>query len=151
MIVRGPGVALVRWSGGRRAVGAAGCVLAASLLVGCGANGPELAPLSGTISLDGQPLPHGLVQFVPASGAGPAAVGSIAAGRFTAETGGRRGAVPGRYLVRVEARAKPVDETDTLPKSLVPARYGDPATSGIVAEVVVGQDNVVDITLGGAR
>lgn len=126
-------------------------VAAAVLLIGCSRTAPDLAPLSGTVVLDGRPLERGLVQFVPESGTGPAAVGSIAGGRFVAETAGQRGAMPGRYRVRIEARALPVDETDTLPKSLIPARYGNPSTSGIGYVVVASQDNVVEIALQGAR
>jgi hypothetical protein len=114
---------------------------------GCGVSGPALAPLTGTVSLDGEPLKHGLVQFVPESGAGPAAVGNIVGGRFVAETAGRRGAMPGRYRVRIESRAMPADETDTLPKSLVAERYGNAATSGIVYDVTLDRDNVFDIAL----
>src|SRR5690606_23808547 len=38
------------------------------LLAGCGgADGPELASVSGTVTLNGQPLPHAVVQFQPTS------------------------------------------------------------------------------------
>lgn len=136
---------------GDRAWAFSSALVALVAVVGCGHGGPDLAPLSGTVLLDGRPLERGIVQFVPESGTGPAAVGSIAEGRFVAETAGRRGARPGRYRVRIEARALPVDETDTLPKSLIPARYGNPSTSGIGYDVVASQDNVVEIALQGAR
>jgi len=147
-----------RWherTGGPDAAGPARAVavtaVALIILGGCGTGGPDLAPLSGTVSLDGRPLEQGLVQFVPETGTGPAAVGSITGGRFVAETAGRSGARPGRYRVRIESRAPPADETDTLPRSLVPERYGNPATSGIVYAVEAGRENEVEIALQGSR
>jgi hypothetical protein len=114
---------------------------------GCGGDGPSLAPLSGTVSVAGQPLASGLVQFVPEAPTGPPAVGSVEAGRFTARTAGRAGAVPGRYRIRVEARMAAADETDTLPRSLVAGKYLDPSRSGLTCEVIAGQDNVLELTL----
>jgi hypothetical protein len=38
-------------------------VLAASLLLGCGASGPKVYPVSGTVTLDGKPLPDGVIYF----------------------------------------------------------------------------------------
>ena len=136
---------------GDRAWAFSAALVALASVVGCGRDGPDLAPLSGRVSLDGQPLEYGLVQFVPESGTGPAAVGSIAGGRFVAETAGRSGAIPGRYRVRIEARAPATDETDTLPKSLIPSRYETPTTSGLLYDVVAGQENDFDITLQGSR
>jgi hypothetical protein len=101
--------------------------------------------------VDGRPLAEGLVQFVPESPSGPAAVGSIEGGRFTALTGGRSGAVPGRYRIRVEARMTAVDETDTLPKPLVAQKYLDPVRSGLTCEVVAGQANEVELKLVGGK
>lgn len=119
--------------------------------IGCSPSGPPLAPLAGSVQVDGSPLAEGMLQFVPETGGGPAAVAAVEGGRFTAETAGRRGAVPGRYRIRVEARVAASDETDTLPKSLVAAKYLDPGRSGLMCEVVAGQDNLIDLSLESGR
>jgi len=114
---------------------------------GCGGTEERLTPLYGTISLDGRPLANGLVQFVPEEPASRTSVASVSAGCFTAMTGGRAGVVPGRYRIRVEARAEPVDETDTLPRSLLPERYSDAAQSGLSCEVIAGRPHTIDLQL----
>jgi len=119
--------------------------LAAS--AGCGDSGPDLVPLTGTVTVGGRPLERGMVQLVPEDPRGSAAVGSVAAGRFVALTADRPGVVPGRYRIRIDARAEPKDETDTLPKPLVPLRYFDAATSGLSCEAIAGRDNAVELNL----
>ena len=118
--------------------------LLAATVAGCGWSGSPLVPLSGTVSLDGQPLARGMIQFEPEATTGSTAVASVANGRFSATTGGRPGIAPGRYKVRIDARAEPADETDTLPRSVIAAKYADAATSGLGCEIAVGRENVVD-------
>ena len=133
--------------------------LSAALLattVGCTRTSdlPPRAAVSGLVSLDGQPLTTGTVQFVPESpnnGVRPTATGSIAAdGRFTLSTdrqaGGGDGAVLGWHQVRVIAIKPPVKETDP-PRSLIPARYGDATKSGLRFEVQPVEQNVIDLVL----
>jgi len=122
-------------------------VLIGLAAAGCGEAGPSLAPLAGTCTVDGRPLSAGLLQFLPEAAGTPAAVAVVEAGRFTAATAGRPGAVPGRYRIRVEARNPPRDETDTLPASLVAEKYSNAESSGLSCEVIAGRENLVEFQL----
>lgn len=124
-------------------------------LAGCGRGGaklPPLAPVSGKVTLDRNPLPRGVVQFIPDESKGtkgPPAVGTIGSdGRFTLTTAGARGAVIGHHKVRIESRrrAKRPEEEGTQP-SLIPEKYGNPDTSGLSFEVKAGQNNEFNIEL----
>jgi len=53
------------------------------MLAGCG--GSELATVSGTVTLDGQPLKEGSMRFVPADGKAPTEAAMIHDGKFTAQ------------------------------------------------------------------
>ena len=84
-------------------------LLASVLASGCG-HRPDLPPMakvSGTVTLDGEPLPHGMVQFVPDGSQGtegPTGVGRIdEKGRFTITTSGVKGAVVGHHKIRVKS------------------------------------------------
>jgi hypothetical protein len=103
--------------------------------------------VSGTVTLDGEPLTNGLVSFHPV-GKGPISTSRLdASGTFSLHTGGSRGVTPGCYRVTIAA-----NETGTTDKSvetdaaktegsspirplITPARYADPDTSDLRAEV----------------
>ena len=110
----------------------------------CDSSGPPLVSLSGTVSVNGHPLPRGMIQFESESAGGRTAVAAIVDGRFTAETSGRLGIVPGRYRARIDARAESKDETDTFPKPLIAPKYAVAATSGLTCEAVKGSENAVE-------
>lgn len=120
-------------------------------LLASGCQDARFAPVQGQVTLDGQPLPRGMVQFVPMQTDGNAAVtavGTIGAdGSYTLQSDQTPGALVGRHKVRLEARAVPRDETDTLPASLIPPRYETESTSGLDVEVVAGKLNVIDLPL----
>ncbi len=135
----------------------AACGLA-SLSLGCrgAADRVATAPVHGTVTLDGKPLPYGQVVFQPLSGR--VAKGVIKDGQFTLGTyEAADGAVLGRHRVSVTARkALEGEEPDALPgisrfgPSLIPERYGDSASSGLEFEVTSG-DNVFHIELSSRR
>ena len=112
---------------------------------------PPTASTSGTVTLDGQPLAGAHVQFVPDASqgsAGAVAVGfTDASGRYDLVTATVEGAIIGHHKVSIEARAAPKDEMDTLPELLTPAYYGDPNASRLTAEVIEGENNVIDFAL----
>lgn len=70
-------------------------VTALAATAGCG--GPPQALARGRVTLDGQPLAHGTIAFLPADGKGPTAGGLVTAGGYEV-----RGMAPGLKLVRVE-------------------------------------------------
>jgi len=126
-------------------------------LAAAGCGGPEeldlppLAEVSGTVTLDNEPLAGAAVTFVPDKSkgtTGPPAVGfTDDKGRYTLKTAGKTGAVVGFHKVSVEARQKPKNEQDTLPPLLTPPRYTNPDASGLAAEVKADQANVVPLPL----
>ncbi|MDZ7618399.1 MAG: hypothetical protein U1E05_15445 [Patescibacteria group bacterium] len=130
-----------------------GAWLAVAALAGCGhrPNLPPTARVAGTVRLDGKPLPRGTVQFIPDTTQGTSgapAVGNIASdGTYTLYTAGVQGAIVGHHKVRVEARAEPRNEMDTLPASLIPERYADEQSSELTFEVTAGGTNEIDIEL----
>lgn len=62
------------------------CLIALGLLVssGCGkSGGPETAAVSGTVSLDGQPIAEGDITFAAADGLSPPFAGKIIEGKYS--------------------------------------------------------------------
>lgn len=80
-------------------------------LVGCGggASGPNTAAVKGTLSINGAPANDIQITFMPSDATGVAASGTVKNGQFELfTTGGKRGAVPGKYkVVLVAAAAMP--------------------------------------------
>ena len=69
-----------------------GCVLAAALVGVAGCGGVKRVPVSGTVTLDGQPLKEGILEFVPDPAKGNnlrvSCMGPISNGRFNLTTAG---------------------------------------------------------------
>ena len=80
-------------------------LLCLAALSGCGGDGLERAPITGLVTIDGQPLDLASVQFMPAPGTpGEGALGnSDPAGKFEVVSSRRddSGIPPGEYTVRV--------------------------------------------------
>lgn len=110
-------------------------------LAGCGQG---LVDVSGQVMLDGEPLTTGTVVFTADDK--PMAVGDIGEdGRYSLQTGGEPGVLPGDYRVSVSAyRTRPaVDGTgEPIPELLTPAKYNNAATSGLTATVGGGNDEI---------
>ena len=124
-------------------------------ILGCSRS--ELPPrvkVTGIVTLDGKPLPVGRVQFLPdrsKGNAGPIAVGIIdETGRYQLSTDRRSdnhdGAVLGFHKVCVEAIPQPTNEAD-IPRSLIPAKYNNPSTSGLTAEIRAVEVNEIPLKL----
>src|SRR5690242_5652638 len=79
-------------------------VLAAA--AGCGPSGPDIAHVSGRVTMDGKPLANATVVFIPEDGR-PAGARTNAAGDYVLNfTEGRRGAIPGKNTVRITTQAE---------------------------------------------
>jgi hypothetical protein len=77
-------------------------------LLGCGGGGVATSPVSGTVTLDGQPLANVMVSFMPKEG-GPAASSlTDASGKYSLVTAGKKGAVLGKHTVKVTSVVAPV-------------------------------------------
>jgi hypothetical protein len=113
--------------------------------MGCGgSDGPQLAETVGTVTYKGNPLPNASVVLIPANG--PAAYCSTdKEGKFTLSTTGKPGAMVGKMAVAITAyeglaEPKPEDKLTAadlkkMNTSLIPTKYGNADTSGLVAEI----------------
>lgn len=120
------------------------------MAIGCSGGGGDdkpREPVSGTVTLDGQPLPEGVIHFLPAGGAGEAiasATGKIENGRFSIPR--EQGPVPGSYKVsightdqpegRVKIDLKKIAKKAAGAKELIPAKYNSQTT--LKAEIPKG-------------
>lgn len=119
----------------------AGMTLAFGLLasvIGCG---EPMGAVTGTVKVDGKPTPGIQVEYFSASGEGGSAMGTTdESGVYTLHyPGGKTGAPPGEYIVRLSGV-----EMDGAPTVQVPARFG--AESEIKKTVEAGT-NVIDIDI----
>lgn len=114
-----------------------------SAFAGCGGRGVELVEVSGTVTLDGGPMPAaGSILFTPLETtdglpARPGVAEFDTSGRYRASTfGDAPGLIPGRYGVAVQCwKTPPSGDVGPPPESFLPERYADPAASGLVLEV----------------
>jgi hypothetical protein len=102
------------------------------LVLGCG--DPKRASVSGSVTLDGKPLPNALVSFQPV-GEGQVAPGPGSTGRtdekgeYTLQvSGGGKGAVVGWHEVKISCPvgggpSNPDEDRRTPQKDRVPPRY----------------------------
>jgi hypothetical protein len=126
---------------------AAGCILVGALAApGC--SGPNAASVSGSVTLDGQPLTTGMVGFHPDGGNGAPANGQIdSSGNYSLSTGSDVGLTPGKYIAIVVATKdppQPYDKTgaEIPPIPITPAKYGSTTTSDLRIEVKAGKNTV---------
>lgn len=100
-------------------------IVATFLMLGCGHGGPKLAPVTGTVLLNGNPFEGAVVMFSPdpTNKEGlPSVVITGPEGKYTAVTRERPGLVPGKYKVAItKAPAKPLGETIEVKEATPPA------------------------------
>ncbi len=134
------------------------------IVAGCGKKGPVLAPVSGKVTLDGNPLPHVIVTFSP-NGGGVASSGvTNEQGVYLLACQLGQGAVVGKHRVSIQsqnlaASAESVAPDEDAPNyrpdpyasarapafvEKIPARYN--TDSQLVYEVHRG-NNVIDLEL----
>ncbi len=137
----------------------AGLLMSALLMmtvaaIGCGKQGPELAPVGGKVIYNGKPLTFGIVTFQPESGR--ASTGDIQPdGTFQMVTSGRgNGATVGKNKVRIacftnQAPSKKGPGGSSLAGGialgppLIPQKYLSYETSGFEVEVRSGSNEPV--------
>jgi hypothetical protein len=159
-----PAVRGIRCSAMRRGILVMGMAIVAS--GGCGpakpvSNRPQTHPATGKLSLAGQPLAAATVTFRPeGKGSGCAGISDASGGFKLSTFAAGDGALPGKYRVTVTKFAAgpaapdvnspdyaPPSASAAPPKGLLPEKYGDPAASGLTAEVVAGKANVFEFDL----
>jgi hypothetical protein len=138
-----------------------GCGL---LLAGCGgASISGLVPVTGKVTLDGQPLSGAQVVFVPSGGTGRAASAATdASGVYSLVTNTDKGAMPGNYKVQVNYITRPdgtpittfeegMDitqlEASGQAKQILPPRYSDHQQSELSFEVKSSGKNEYNIDM----
>ena len=108
----------------------------AGFVAGCGGGGSDidLEAVSGTITLDGNPLPDASVVFTPTGGGRPALGVTDEDGDYTLEySTSNSGTPPGEYVVSIRTYKAPTEDPDTgemseaVPET-VPDAYHTPST-----------------------
>ena len=123
--------------------------------LGCESGGPALAPVHGNVFFKGAPLNTGTIVFTPDDVRGTRGHMARAEieldGTYVLRTEGQSGALIGWHRVTVMAIAAPsrraFQESNALPRSLIPNKYRDPEMSGLTCQIKANQDNVVDFHL----
>lgn len=120
---------------GERALVAKACVIVgvAVAVAGCGDN-LKLAKVTGTVTLDGQPLANARVLFQPKQGR-PSLGITDPSGRFELQyTQEKKGAVPGEHVVSITtSSAENADEGNRV-KEIVPSRYNSRTTLTVMVD-----------------
>jgi hypothetical protein len=130
---------------------------ALGLAVGCTGSGDDLPreAVSGSVTLDGQPLANGSISFMPPVAGGTATSGgsTIMNGKFSFSR--ETGLVPGTYNVAIHAsersaRTRPAHvgaapKASELPKELIPVKFN--ANTELKTEITKGGGNVLTFTL----
>lgn len=122
-------------------------------LSGCGSDGPQLAEVSGTVTVDGKPVPNAVLTFVPT-------VGTTSYGKTDAQgkyklmfTDSKSGAMLGTHNVEIEVKRYSKDEVNEMKAAgidassdfvPIPKKYNQPGA--LTAEVKKGS-NVVDFKM----
>lgn len=93
-------------------------VCLALVLAGCGQRGPSLVRVTGTVMIDGRPLPNAYIHFTPTAGGRGSHARAAGNGRYALDfLPGRPGAVAGTHRVSIST----ADESGG--SETVPARY----------------------------
>lgn len=105
---------------------------------GCGSSGPEIAYVTGRVTMDGRPLANATVVFIPENGR-PAGASTDSDGNYVLNfTEGRRGAIPGKNAIRITTlRDADQDENGkTIPgsKETIPMEYNAASTLSFTVE-----------------
>lgn len=98
-----------------------------------------MGDVRGTVTLDGQPLPEGVVRFIPVDGATATAGGTIRDGQFIAKVpvATHRVEISANVIDRQLTPPNPTDEQIVM-KQLIPERYN--TRSELTLRVVAGSN-----------
>jgi hypothetical protein len=125
---------------------------------GCDSNQSGCVTVRGRITLDGQPLTHGVVYFLDLDheGSKPAVGGISADGQYHLRAcASQAGAQPTLFRVVVHVTEQAPGSWTNEPEPFgtpserwsIPERYATPATSGLEFEVDPSRENIFDIRL----
>lgn len=117
-----------------------GGILCLAILPGCAPQGPVTVPVTGTVTLDGEPVEGATVGFRPAEGT-PGTGTTDASGEFTLNASpGQNGVTVYKSEVVGETAAAGEEATGTEieTKSLLPIKYSAVEGSGLSFDVQPG-------------
>ena len=147
------------------------CLVVLVALVGCSRaptrDGPELVKVTGTITLDGEPVEGAHIRFSPEAGGSAAYAVSDRRGRYELRTfDPGDGAIPGKYGISatkevtepgmefdsqaaMEAYVKEHGERPSRGKAVnaLPDKYATMDTSELTADITVAKKNHFDLEL----
>lgn len=120
--------------------------VACVLILGCGADGPAVAPVTGTVMYKNQPVEGAQVMFTPAEGR-PAEGTTDALGKFSLSTFATGdGAVLGEHRVTIVKMVKQDPNDPYSPtQNMLPAQYASATQSPMIQTVTA--DGVSDLQL----
>ena len=122
--------------------------LAIALLTSGCRRGPKLSPVTGTVTLDGEPLANAQVEFQPTQRAAPSYGTTDALGQYELRyTKDKLGAVVGGHVVRITTQTTVVDP-ETGEESQIPQRV--PEKYNYLSELirqVQPEPNIIDFRL----
>jgi hypothetical protein len=137
-----------------------GCLL---FLVGCGGSGGPELPVSGIVTLDGNPVPDATVRFYPDQGTDPTSSGYAVTGsdgKFVITSGqGKKGLVAGKYKVTVSKGKVQTGESEEGAGAVIPEVefkddfapiYSNPAQT-VLSYSVTGDGKPIEIKLDSKR
>jgi len=107
-----------------------------ALMSGCGSGELPSAVVSGEVHRDGKPLISGLISFHGEDGR--VASGAVENGEFEVKKvaiGKNRVTVQATPSVTTDAEGRPIPGPDAATFVPLPARYNDPAQSGLTTDV----------------
>ncbi|MCC6510442.1 MAG: hypothetical protein IT423_15180 [Pirellulaceae bacterium] len=121
-------------------------------LVGCGSDGPKLVEVTGTVTLDGQPVPGAIVIFNPDFPGGSNSLGKTdGQGKYRLEfSQDKKGAMIGKHVVEITTKkiaASDMPDTGeavSLEYVAIPAKY---RKRGSLTAEVTDSRNVIDFAL----
>jgi len=121
---------------------------------GCGSSGPEVGEVTGTVTLDGKPLPNATLTFKSQAPNGTTSIGVTGPdGKYTLMlTADRNGAMLGKHDVEIVTNQLSESDVENLksqgktppPFTPIPKKYKEPGT--LVKDVVKGK-NTIDFEL----
>lgn len=132
-------------------------IVAITITAGCGDKGPKMAPVKGTVTIDGKPAAGAKVAFYPTNNSRPSGGVADASGNFELFTKTKGdGALVGDHAVTVTLLKPPPASKKPPPdyaiegppvkinKSdwIVPEKYSVKETSGLTAQVKAGTNDI---------
>ncbi len=129
-------------------------LLMSIMMLGCGTDGPELAEVTGVVTVDGKPVPGAVLTFVPTSGGSPSYGGTDTKGKYRLMfTDTKYGAMLGDHEVEIATNkpsaseiAEMKAEGQTVNENFVaiPKQY---RKKGALTAKIERKKNVVDFAL----